>query len=1256
MKKLFALMLALCLILGLSATAWAGDRIDVTNKPSGTLGRNQNVTVNISIIPNNKTVEGATVTATITDFKTSTGSLSGNATTGYTLTFNTKDLPSNNKITLTLSEKVEITYDDDRETTIDNYTYPEVVDFDIAPQPPSLNSNNITISCGHGTFSPTGNGPFSFVIPGICFAAGSSHNLTISVTGITNPSDYDITFSPDNSIPIGLSSGTRTITVSNKPTASGSTKDSSTATINISQSSSTDTSIGVVTLSGGATVSTSNGSGSTLSNPTTIEVPNTASGAINIAATAGAVGAFASPSRTTSNASDIPFDFTVTVTAPNGITTQTYYYRVTRATAAVPLATAVDIRSGTSPTSTLVVDSTTAITSTSATQTMTIPNNTTNNNLSTFYAHITLASGATLTSATFGSDNATITSGNIVTLPLPTNTSSRNLVLNFSAGGNNHTKTITVNRAAAAVSLATAVNIRTSTSPSGTVVVGSTTTITSTSASQTMAIPNSTSNNSTSTFYAHITLVSGVTLSSATFNGTATITNGNVVTLQLPTTVTERDLVLRFTVNGNNYDKTITVTRGSSGTTLSNLYIKSSASGANSNNSFTTSPSSFSSSTRTYTVYVNDNTDYIYIYPIKNNSSDNVSASGTYNSMTSSSGYFTVRLNSSGTNRVYIDVNGSSNRYTLNIEREQSIVQNASLSSLIVNNSSTSSSSGTRYSLSPAFAFDRTRYDVSIPRSVSEVYLYYSKNTSSASVTITGATYVREGVYRAALTADKTKEVKITVSYSGNSTIYYINLNSGNSSSKSARLSSLRVASQESISSSSQFTLAPAFSSSVEEYVALIPNDKISNDTVYVQATLDNTSDTLSIDGATISSGSWKDISIDTGSRSKRSTSVPIRVRESSSVSTEYKLTLLYGPSGGNNDTALSSLSIRTGSSTSTNIPFNRSFSSSTYSYTADGVDNNTQSVRVYCDPSDSAAWVLVNDVLMENNDYVSVDLSEGSNSIKVLVYAEDCKANRTYTISINRGSGGSSDSTLSGLEARYGAASNQVLNLIPGFDRSIYTYSINVDSTINQIAFRRTASDSGATIRFTNYTTISNGQWTSYNTLTADSTVYSFQVTSADGRNSSTYTISVTRGLRPVVSPQSLTVNGTPVTCAAYNINGNNYFKLRDIAFALRGTPKRFDVTYNDATRLIIMTSGRDYTAIGGEMIRPTTSPIKCILSNQSVQLDGRPIYLTAYNADGNNYFMLREIGALFDFAVDFVNGNTVQVNTSRGYTPDVQ
>ena len=55
--------------------------------------------------------------------------------------------------------------------------------------------------------------------------------------------------------------------------------------------------------------------------------------------------------------------------------------------------------------------------------------------------------------------------------------------------------------------------------------------------------------------------------------------------------------------------------------------------------------------------------------------------------------------------------------------------------------------------------------------------------------------------------------------------------------------------------------------------------------------------------------------------------------------------------------------------------------------------------------------------------------------------------------------------------------------------------------------------------------------------------------------------------------------VNDKQTAFDAYNIGGNNYFKLRDLAHALNGSGKQFEVTWDGANNAILLTSGTAYT-----------------------------------------------------------------------------
>ena len=131
--------------------------------------------------------------------------------------------------------------------------------------------------------------------------------------------------------------------------------------------------------------------------------------------------------------------------------------------------------------------------------------------------------------------------------------------------------------------------------------------------------------------------------------------------------------------------------------------------------------------------------------------------------------------------------------------------------------------------------------------------------------------------------------------------------------------------------------------------------------------------------------------------------------------------------------------------------------------------------------------------------------------------------------------------------------------------------------------------------------------------------------------------------------------VNDKMVQFDAYNINDNNYFKLRDLASALNGTEKNFEVSWDDTAQTIVLTSGQAYTFAGGEIEDTQGTAKTAEPASAKVVLDGEGLSLTAYNIDGYNYFMLRDIGEAMDFAVNWVEEeNAVLIETSKGHSEE--
>ena len=123
--------------------------------------------------------------------------------------------------------------------------------------------------------------------------------------------------------------------------------------------------------------------------------------------------------------------------------------------------------------------------------------------------------------------------------------------------------------------------------------------------------------------------------------------------------------------------------------------------------------------------------------------------------------------------------------------------------------------------------------------------------------------------------------------------------------------------------------------------------------------------------------------------------------------------------------------------------------------------------------------------------------------------------------------------------------------------------------------------------------------------------------------------------------------ISGNPVSFGAYNINGNNYFKLRDLAYALKDSSCMFDIGYDSTSNTITITNWQPYIPAGGEMALTDGSNKTAVPTTSKVVLDGKEVHLTAYNIDGANYFKLRDICDALNISVNYDQAaNTIWIN----------
>lgn len=154
-----------------------------------------------------------------------------------------------------------------------------------------------------------------------------------------------------------------------------------------------------------------------------------------------------------------------------------------------------------------------------------------------------------------------------------------------------------------------------------------------------------------------------------------------------------------------------------------------------------------------------------------------------------------------------------------------------------------------------------------------------------------------------------------------------------------------------------------------------------------------------------------------------------------------------------------------------------------------------------------------------------------------------------------------------------------------------------------------------------------------------------------------------------PTVSAKPTTsavyMDGIRMYLEAYNIDGNNYFKLRDVAYALRNTDRRFQVTWEPDVETVVngetvrgavnMTSNTTYTPVGGEIVmgdgkEKIGQPTRSAVLKDGVQVTS----VAGYNIGGNNFFKLRDLGELFDFNVSWdAQLGSIIVNGNESYDP---
>lgn len=138
-------------------------------------------------------------------------------------------------------------------------------------------------------------------------------------------------------------------------------------------------------------------------------------------------------------------------------------------------------------------------------------------------------------------------------------------------------------------------------------------------------------------------------------------------------------------------------------------------------------------------------------------------------------------------------------------------------------------------------------------------------------------------------------------------------------------------------------------------------------------------------------------------------------------------------------------------------------------------------------------------------------------------------------------------------------------------------------------------------------------------------------------------------KGVKALVSKQGINLDFEDVEIPAYNINDENYFRLRDFAEKLKDTDKKFAVDYDEEKNIVIITEGADYISDPSKLATIQGETAEALENSQKLFInrggDLEEVAIKSYNINGNNYYRLRDLGKELEIGVAYDSANNMVI-----------
>ncbi|HEY8780362.1 MAG TPA: cadherin-like beta sandwich domain-containing protein [Mucilaginibacter sp.] len=503
----------------------------------------------------------------------------------------------------------------------------------------------------------------------------------------------------------------------------------------------------------------------------------------------------------------------------------------------------------------------------------------------------------------------------------------------------------------------------------------------------------------------------------------------------------------------------------------------------------------FASGTTSYTANVSNATTSITISPTTIDNTATLTVNGAQLASGASSAPIALAVGNNTITTVVTAQDGTTKMtYTVVVTRAKS--SNANLADLAVG-------SGT---LNPGFATGTNNYTDTVSNSTTSIQIRATTSDKTATLTVNGINLL-SGTISAPinLTAGNNIITIMVTAQDGITTDKYI-LTVFRTPSSNANLSNLSLSSG---------SLSPLFASGTVSYTASVANTISS---ITIDPKTSDVNATLTINGAKLSFGAtWWPVALAVGNN----TITTVVTAQDGKTTKIYTVTVFRAPSSNAN---LSNLMV-SGASLS---PV---FASATTSYKT---SVSSPSVTITPVVSDTTAIAAVNGIaLPPGTTSGPIALKVGNNTINIIVTAQDGKTTMAYTLTVKRSSE-QSNANLASLTISSGTLS-------PAFATNTTYYTASVGQVTSSIKVTAATSNANATLTV-NGIPVTSGSASGPIGLNMGANTISLLVTSADGKTTMSYTVSVTRqAISSIATLSNLTISSGHLS-PAFATGTNSY------------------------------------------------------------------------------------------------------------------